>query len=180
MRSLLPSLDSESDANPLSRRRSARRRIALAWLWASLWAAVIWKLGGDEFSAPATNARLLEWLRWLVSDLDPISRYRLAIGLRKSAHFVEYAILALLTFRAALISAGRNRLASAASLSLFIVATLASADEARQAFSQVRAGSSYDVLLDIAGGAISIAGLILISRRMRPTDPTPSPENTEA
>ncbi len=178
MRSLLPSLDSDSEENPVSRRRSARRGIALAWLWVLLWAAVIWQLGGDDFSASAMNSRLLEWLRWLAADLDPITRYRLAIGIRKSAHFVEYAILALLTFRAALISAGRNQLAAAAWVALFIVATLASADEARQAFSPIRTGSPYDVLLDIAGGAISIAGLLSISRRMRTTAPTPSPKST--
>jgi VanZ family protein len=178
MRSLLPSLDSDSDGNPVSRRRSARRGIALAWLWVLLWAAVIWTLGGDDFSASATNSRLAEWLRWLVEDLDPLTRYRLAIGIRKSAHFIEYAVLALLTFRAALIAAGRNRLASAAWVALFIVASLASADEARQAFSPVRTGSPYDVLLDIAGGAVSIAGLLVISRRMLRTTPPPAPENS--
>jgi len=179
MRSPLPSLDSDSGGNPVSRRRSARRGIALAWLWVLLWAAIIWTLGGDDFSAPATNSTLFEWLRWLVADLDPITRYRLAIGIRKSAHFVEYAVLALLTFRASLMAAGRNRLASAAWMALFIVASLASADEARQAFSPVRSGSAYDVLLDIAGGAISIAGLLLISWRMRRTAPTACPENGE-
>jgi len=88
-------------------------------------------------------------------------------------------VLALLTFRASLMAAGRNRLASAAWMALFIVASLASADEARQAFSPVRSGSAYDVLLDIAGGAISIAGLLLISWRMRRTAPTACPENGE-
>ena len=144
-----------------------RRRIVVAWLAVFCWAGVIWRLGGDDFSAEQTSSMLIEWLRALSADLDPRTRYRLIIGFRKSAHFIEYSILALLTFRAAMISAGRNQFASAAWIALFLVMALASADEARQAFSSVRTGSPYDVLIDLTGGAVTIAALLLISRRMR-------------
>lgn len=109
-------------------------------------------------------------MRWFTDDLDPRSRYRLLVGIRKSAHFIEYAVLALLTFRAALISTGRSQLATAAWVALFLVAILAAADEARQAFSPVRTGSPYDVMIDLAGGALAVIGLVVISRQMRPTD----------
>jgi VanZ family protein len=163
-----------------------RKRVVLAWVLVIAWALVIWNLGQDGFSARATSSQLLEWLRWLLGDLDPHTRYRILIGIRKSAHFVEYAILALLTFRAALITAPRHRLTSAAWIALFFVATLASADEARQAFSTVRTGSPYDVLLDIMGGAIGVAGVLLFSWRVRskaavrdPATPAPASASPE-
>ncbi|MEZ4290930.1 MAG: VanZ family protein [Myxococcota bacterium] len=63
------------------------------------------------------------WLDWLIGDMDCRTRYRIYLGARKAAHVVEYAILALLTFRAALITAHRRRSATACSAALFIVAT---------------------------------------------------------
>ena len=148
--------------------RWLKRRIALAWTLVAGWGALIWTLGGDSFSFADTNDAIIPWLDWLTGNLDYRTRYRIYVGIRKSAHFVEYAILALLTFRAALLAARKTHFATAGWVALFLVATLASADEARQAFSPVRTGSPYDVLLDIAGGLIAVLGVLIISRRLRP------------
>jgi len=147
------------------------RRKLIAWAWVVGWALVIWTFGGDSFSLTETNDMIIPWLDWLTGDLDYRTRYKIYVGIRKSAHFIEYAILALLTFRASLIAASRNQIATAGWVALFIVMTLASADEARQAFSDVRTGSPYDVLIDIAGGLVMVLGLLVISRRLRPSDP---------
>jgi VanZ family protein len=170
MRRALASSDScESDpkVDPATPNRT-RGRIVLAWAWVAGWAFVIWTLGGDDFSFAKTSRTISPWLQWLIGDIDSRTRFKIYVAMRKSAHFFEYAILALLTFRAALIAARRNPLASSAWIALFLVATLATADEARQAFSDARSGSPYDVLIDIMGGAITIIGLLAISRRMRP------------
>jgi VanZ family protein len=153
--------DSRSAPAPAAR----RRRILFSWTLVIAWAAVIWTLGGDSFSASSPSA---DWLRWLFEDLDPRTKYKLLVAIRKSAHFTEYAILAVLTFRAALLSAPRHPLTTAVWVALFIVATLAGADEIRQAFSPVRTGSPYDVMLDLSGGVVAILGVALITRRMRP------------
>lgn len=145
----------------------SRRRVVFAWLLVAVWAAVIWRLGGDDFSARHTSPFLMEWFRWLFGEFDGRTQYRIILGIRKSAHLVEYAILAGLTFRAALVSAGRSQLATAAWIALFIVATLACADEARQALSPTRSGSPFDVLLDCIGGVVAIGGLLVIARRLR-------------
>jgi VanZ family protein len=129
---------------------------------------VIWTLGTDDFSAARTGPELLAWLRWFFDDFDPRTKYRLLIAIRKSAHVIEYAILAMLAFRAALLSAPRHPWTTAVWVALSLVASLATADEARQAFSPVRTGSAYDVLIDLAGGSVAIFGLLAISRRMRP------------
>ena len=145
-----------------------RRRVVIAWVLALGWAGVIWMLGSDSFSSSATSPGLLEWLGWLVADLDSRTKYELLMAIRKSAHFIEYAILAVLTFRAALLSAPRNPIPTAVWVALFLVASLAAADEARQAFSPVRTGSPHDVLIDLTGGVLAIVGVVLVSRRMRP------------
>jgi len=143
----------------------------LAWTWVACWAGIIWVLGGEYFSLAETHRVMSPWLDWLIGDLSSADRYKIYLAIRKSAHFVEYGILAMLTFRAALLSAPRNQLATAGWSALFLVATLASADEARQAFSATRSGSPYDVMIDVTGGAIAIIGLILITRRLRPISP---------
>ncbi len=166
-----PSESAPEKASPPSRRR---RRIVLAWTWVACWAAVIWTLGGDGFSLAATSRTISPWLELLIGDIDPATRLKIFLAIRKSAHFFEYAILAILTFRAALLAAPRNQLATAGWVALFLVATLATADEARQAFSSARSGSPYDVVIDVTGGLIAIVGLILITRRMRGHGPLES------
>ena len=145
----------------------SRKRIILAWALVFFWATVVWILGGDYFSLAKTSRTISPWLDWLVGGLDPATRFKIFLAIRKSAHFIEYAILAILTFRAALLSARRNHLATAGWCALFLVATLATADEWRQAFSSARSGSPFDVMIDVTGGVFAILGLILVMRRMR-------------
>jgi VanZ family protein len=161
--------DSNEEATSMSPKRQLRRKV-LAWVWVVGWGAMIWIFGGDAFSFSETNDTIMPWLDWLTGDLDYRTRYRIYVGIRKSAHFIEYAILALLTFRAALLAASRARFATAGWVALFIVTSLATADEARQAFSPARTGSPYDVLIDVTGGLIAVVGVVVISRRLRSTD----------
>ncbi|MFK7898840.1 MAG: VanZ family protein [Myxococcota bacterium] len=156
-----------------------RRRLILAWLFVLLWAGVIWQLGTDNFSLAETRESFW-WpiVEWMIGDIDAVTRWKAHVWIRKSAHFIEYGILALLTFRAALLSVNKNRLATAGWTALFIVLALASADEARQAFSPVRTGSPYDVLIDLSGGVIVVLGLIFISRRMRSEGNTAAAESS--
>lgn len=147
------------------------RRIGLAWLWVLLWAAVIWQLGTDTFSLGRTSPIMQRVIAWLFGDVDLPTRHQLYTLIRKSAHFTEYAILALLAFRAALLSASRARVATACWVALFFVGTVAAADEFRQAFSAVRTGSPYDVVIDLAGGVVGLIGVLFVTRRMRGPKP---------
>jgi VanZ family protein len=167
---LTPDESPESTEPGVPDAKFSKHRAALAWTGVLCWGALIWILGGDSFSFFETSDAIFPWLDWLTGDLDYRTRYRILVAIRNAAHFIEYAILALLTFRAALLAARKTQFATAGWIALFIVTSLASADEARQAFSPVRTGSPYDILLDVSGGLIAVIGVLIISRRLRGDD----------
>lgn len=117
------------------------------WLPVVLWATLILWASNDTFSA--SNSR--DWL--LVIAGYEVPRW-IHFSIRKMAHVTEYAILAILAFRAA---AGtwnrRTRLAFTAALLISIA--VASTDEYRQSLSRARRGALDDVVLDVAAAAIA-------------------------
>lgn len=132
----------------------------------ALWAALVWGLGGDRMALEPTSRFLGPLIDWLLPDLTWYERHQVLYSIRKSAHVVEYAILALLTLRAMWLS-WRQSLVLASVFSVGVVAAMAVADEMRQGRSSVRTGSGWDVLLDISGGLAAIAGFLLFQRFRR-------------
>lgn len=90
------------------------------------------------------------------------------IFIRKSAHFTEYLILALLTFRFVRLY---QPIPSAFWVSLLICACYAATDEFHQSFVPGRGPSVRDVMIDTAGAAL---GLLLTWAYLRRTAPTVS------
>jgi VanZ family protein len=82
---------------------------------------------------------------------------------RRSAHLVEYGVLALLAFRAWRLSLERDLL-SLAVLALALVLAVASADETRQSLSSARTGSARDVVWDLSGAVLAL-GLLFAHQR---------------
>ena len=82
--------------------------------------------------------------------------------IRKFAHFAEYAVLALLAFRAFLRSRFQNRPYIVSILLALVIAVI---DETGQSFNAERTGSPVDVLIDIAGACCAIAVLWLVGKR---------------
>ena len=76
--------------------------------------------------------------------------------IRKSAHFIEYAILAFWASRAFANSARPFLRKYRFIVSFLLVLLVASIDETNQSFNPSRTGSARDVLLDCAGGAFII------------------------
>src|SRR5207248_4535375 len=72
---------------------------------------------------------------------------------RNTAHFSEYAILALLTARACVLS-HMNRKLLVHAVAVGLVLLIASLDELNQSFEPSRTGSAWDVMLDLSGGRV--------------------------
>lgn len=104
---------------------------------------------------------LLIWL-FPTAPEDVITIYHGYI--RKSAHFIEYAILAFWASRAFWGSAADFLKRYWYALAFAVVLVTASFDEFNQSFNPLRTSSPYDVLLDCVGGATMIAVLSLLRR----------------
>ena len=89
--------------------------------------------------------------------------------IRKAAHVTEYAILAIIAFRAFRISVLNGSAIFRYLVPIGLVILIASIDEFNQSFEPSRTSSPYDVLLDIGGGltGLAIIWLVLRFRRTR-------------
>ena len=93
-----------SDVRIAPRSEAPPARVARAWLWFALWAALVWWLGSEQFSATSTSRILGPLIDWLWPGASPAQRLALLMGIRKLAHPSVYAVLAGLAFRASLLS----------------------------------------------------------------------------
>lgn len=147
------------------------RQTLKTWLPVLLWMGVIFAVSTDLGSEQHTSRFIGPLLRWLRPDITPEAVRQVQFLVRKAGHFTEYAILALLTLRAA----GRSLRGTglphpewrAAGLALLLATTYAATDEWHQSFVSSRTGSPVDVLIDASGAATALA-LALLGRKWRP------------
>jgi VanZ family protein len=127
------------------------------WLPLLIWIGVIFVGSTDLMSAEHTSRFLVPILRWLKPDMAPETIRSVHIVMRKCAHVAEYAILALLLWRAL-----RSGSAVRAKMSMLVAAVLlgcavfAASDEFHQSFVKSRTPSIRDVLLDIVGALVGL------------------------
>ena len=127
------------------------------WLPVLLWLGVIFIGSTDLMSAEHTSRIIGPILRWLNPDISNAAIAHVQFIVRKTAHLTEYAILALLLWRAFI----RNtRLRTKMSIlfilgwSLAIVA--AASDEFHQSFVASRTASVRDVMIDAVGALFGL------------------------
>jgi VanZ family protein len=129
--------------------------------------ALIFFFSTGELSASNTSRIVRPLLLWLFPSISEESLLLAHFMVRKTAHFTEYAVLALLAARAFYGSSRpplrRHWFTSALSL----VVLYALSDEFHQRFVPSRTGSIYDSLVDISGGLTALLLLALWRRRKR-------------
>jgi VanZ family protein len=131
----------------------------------------------DLMSARQTSRIIGPILRWFEPEVSTQTIRKFQVVVRKTAHVVEYAILAWLAWRILARPDGcrpqtwRWSLAVAA----WSIATLyAISDESHQHFVASRQGSVWDVLLDAFGAAIGLVMLRwFLHRRNRSPETVP-------
>jgi VanZ family protein len=126
------------------------------WVPVLLWAALILSAANDRFSDKNTEELLLR----LFGPLPPVVNY----VVRKSAHILEYSVLALLSWRA------RRTFVTP----LLIVLAVACTDEILQATALTRSGSPADVLLDTCGALLALLCLPSVRRHIASSRGRPS------
>jgi VanZ family protein len=135
-------------------------RWLMAWLPALCWAAVIFSLSTDAFSAAHTGAILRPIVFWLMPTLTEAGFAAVHFFVRKAAHFTEYFVFCLLLYRG--IRGGRRGWRWTWGLAaLFIAAGYSALDEIHQAFVASRTASPYDSLLDSIGACFAVVALSL-------------------
>lgn len=118
----------------------------------------------DALSAEHTSRFLVPLLRWIDPTISAATVAAIHFMLRKLGHFTEYAVLALLLWRALRSSFVRKTNAAVALICFGLAAFFATSDEFHQSFVATRTASPHDVLVDCVGAAFAIALCWLASR----------------
>jgi len=117
-------------------------------------------------SAEHTSRFLVPFLRWLDPQISLTALAQIQFGLRKLGHLTEYAILAMLLWRAL-----RGGTHWHAKMSILFVAAgigcalFAATDEFHQSFVPSRTASPIDVIIDICGSVIGLTICIAVASR---------------
>ena len=119
----------------------------------------------DTFSGDNTRGLIEKFFDWLLPDASPQTVITINFLIRKSAHFIEYAMLAGLLFRAIRSDSPVRWKIGWAIYSLAVVACWALLDEYHQSLTQTRGGSIYDSLLDTSGGLFALIVIAIFFRR---------------
>jgi VanZ family protein len=133
-----------------------------------LWAVLIFIFSSGLFSGSNTSTIIRPLLQWVFPSISDASLAFVHGLIRKASHFVEYAILALLTARALRTSSQDLLRNYWVAVSLAFIAIYALSDEFHQSLVSSRTASIYDCLIDTVGG---LAALILVRARSRVRSP---------
>src|SRR5262249_4905838 len=129
------------------------------WLPLLLWLGVIFVGSTSVMSAEHTSRYIVPFLLWLKPGMSPKAIWIILVAARKCAHVTEYAVLALLLWRALRsVPTLRAKTLMVFGAVLMGCALFAASDEFHQVFVKSRTPSVRDVSLDIGGALIGLLG----------------------
>ena len=117
-------------------------------------------------SAEHTSRFLVPFFRWLDPTISLAAMAQIQFALRKLGHLTEYAVLAMLLWRAL-----RGGIRWHTKMSILFVAAgavcalFAATDEFHQSFVPSRTASPVDVMIDICGAVIGLTICIAVASR---------------
>ena len=129
------------------------------WVPVLIWLGLIFAGSTDALSAEQTSRFLVPLLRWLKPDVTAATIAQIQFFARKAAHLGEYAILAMVLWRAARHGTNIKVKMSILFVLVWVACVMfAAVDEFHQSFVPTRTAAFGDVLIDSCG---AIAGLIV-------------------
>ena len=137
------------------------------WLPVLLWMALIFTASSDNHSFARSSRILAPLLHWLFPQMPQDTVNFIVLFARKGAHLTEYAVLALLLWRAVrrpVKNDSRPWNWPETRLVLLSVALYAASDEFHQQFVPSRDSAVHDVFIDTAGGAAGLFALWMVGR----------------
>ena len=150
---------------------SFKRSAFKHWLIVLVWISVIFGASSDAGSSNHTSRIIGPIVRWLYPSISDIAMDHVVLAVRKTAHVTEYAILALLLWRAIHRSRhegtprwswhGREAFWSGS-----IATFYAGSDEIHQLFVPSRTGQVQDVLIDSFGASLGLCLVWIYCRRL--------------
>lgn len=134
------------------------------WLPVLLWMAVIFTASSDAHSYEHSFSIVGPMLRWLFPNMPQNKIDIIHHVFRKCGHLTEYAVFALLLWRALHVSKSELPAWSWPKVggTLLLVFLFAATDEFHQSFVPTRTPMFSDVLIDTTGGAIGLLVLWFI------------------
>jgi VanZ family protein len=142
------------------------------WLPALVWMTLIFSASADAHSSEHTSLFFEPILHWLFPQLSQTRIEDIHHVIRKCGHLTEYAVLALLLWRAVRRPKKNDPRPwnwQEAGLALSLVFLYAASDEFHQIFVPTRTARVSDVLIDTTGGALALILIWLVGfRRRRP------------
>ena len=128
-----------------------------------IWILVISSFSTTSFSASNTASYIENFLHNIFPTLDITTIRFIHIMIRKTAHFTEFGILAILIFG---IFTAKEQIWKLRWLvyTLFMITSIALLDEYHQGFVRNRNASLEDSLLDISGGITVLLIILLIKK----------------
>ncbi len=129
-----------------------------------LWAGVVLFLSTSQGSSMQTSRFIRPIIEFFFPNASPDVFLFVHAAIRKSAHFIEYAVLALFSARAAFSSSKNTLNRNALLFSLAVVVIVAVIDETNQSLESDRTGSVWDILLDLSGGLAACLCILVTSK----------------
>jgi hypothetical protein len=127
------------------------------WLPLLIWLGVIFVGSTSVLSAEHTSRYSVPFLLWLKPGMSRNAIWTILVVVRKCAHVIEYAVLALLLWRALRsVPTLRTRTFVVFGAVLLGCALVAASDEFHQTFVKSRTPSVRDVLLDVGGAFLGL------------------------
>ena len=148
---------------------SVASRIIKYWLPVAIALGSMYYFSTDIFSGDNTRSFIKDLLERFMPGVGSATILKVNYVVRKCAHFVEYAILAALLYRAWRADSLVNWRLRWALYSFAMVVGWALIDEYHQTFTRSRGGSIFDVMIDTTGGlfALILIALYTNSRRSK-------------